>query len=282
MLHIADRNLVFLHIPKNAGQAVRNAILDVADPDYAPIAKDLAVEAITIPALADQVLDIPGLGALQIEHLDLRSFREHFPSCFDVIGKAKSFVMIRQPRDRFISALMQRLGEHKDIKSLRIDDPIVLQEARHVCDWLEQGDPSRNTEYVHFCRQVNYTDLDGVRIINALFPLDRIGSAATWIERETGLKIDVKRDHVRREPKKWARRIQPAARFIGRRIIPLPIKRAIYPLWKGSAVFSDAAGRYDSLSLGATIEGFIADYYADDARLYREACAFCDEQDKAR
>lgn len=282
MLYIADHNLVFLHIPKNAGQAMRSAIFAAATPNYAPVAQDLKLDEAKIPALMDQFIPIPNLGNFQIEHLDLELLRDHFPACFEVIRNANSFVLVRPPRARFISALMQRLGEHMDIKGLRIDDPRVRQEAENVCALLAKESRERDSEYIHFYRQTNYTDLDGQRVVSALFPMDRIASAEQWIKSQTGLALEVKRDHVRREPKKWSQAIQPLARFAGRRLIPQPLKRAIYPYWKNSAAFSDAAGRYDSVTFGDAIESFIADYYASDARLYKEACAFCDTMDKAK
>jgi hypothetical protein len=128
-------------------------------------------------------------------------------------------------------------------------------------------------EFVHFTRQIDYAEVDGQRIVTAVFPLDRTAAAAAWIARETGLAIDITHDHRRREPKSWARAVQPAARFVGRKLIPHPLKVAIYPYWMNSRAFADASLRYDTIDLGPDIESFIAKYYAADRALHAEASA---------
>ncbi|MEP5171327.1 MAG: hypothetical protein ABJQ42_00050, partial [Erythrobacter sp.] len=87
----------------------------------------------------------------------------------------------------------------------------------------------------------------------------------------TGLVLDITHDHARRQPKPWARAIQPVARFAGRNLMPRGLKRAMHPLWMKSGVFSDAAKGYDAVELGADVEAFIKEYYAADAALHASA-----------
>ena len=271
MLYSEQANLVFIHVPKNAGKSIRNAFGRSAGMSWSFLASDLGVSESRAAQLMDEEVDVPGLGIVKPAHLPLPIVEARFPATWATIRSARSFVLVRPPRDRFFSALMQRLGEFAGIQGVRADDPLVCREAARVCEWLEGRGVFCDVEYIHFSRQTDYADLRGERVVSAIFPLDRIAGAAQWIEAETGLKLDVAHDHARREPRRWVGAIQPAARFIGRRVMPSAMKKALYPLWMNSGVFSDAASRYDTIDLGEDVERFIADYYAADARLYEEA-----------
>lgn len=274
MLYSEQANLVFLHVPKNAGKSIRHAFANSTDLSWSFLASDLDASEACAEQLMDGEVEVAGLGRVKPAHLPLSVIESRFPAMWATIRGAKSFILVRPPRDRFFSALMQRLGEFGDAGAIRLDDPLVRQEAARVCQWLEGRGPFSTVEYIHFSRQIDYAELCGERVVSAVFPVERVDLAARWIEAQTGLHVDVTHDHARREPRKWVGAIQPAARFIGRRLMPGVMKQAIYPLWMNSGVFSDAASRYRSIDLSGEIERFIADYYACDARLYEEAaCA---------
>lgn len=274
MLYSDQANLVFLHVPKNAGKSIRHAFARGGGLSWSYLASDLGVDEARAEQLMDEEVEVSGLGPVKPAHLPLPVIASHFPATWAVIRAAKSFILVRPPRDRFFSALMQRLGEFGGVGTIRADDPAVRREAERVCRWLNGRGAFSTVEYIHFSRQSDYADLGGERVVSAIFPLERIDLAARWIEAETGVRLDIAHDHARREPRRWAGAVQPAARFIGRRLMPAAVKKAIYPLWMNSGVFADAASRYQAIDLGAEVEGFIADYYACDARLYEEAaCA---------
>ncbi len=272
MFYIPSRNLAFLHIPKNAGKAVKKALMAAADISYASFARDLDINE----EQAEQMLEIgvhfPDIGRVQPEHMTLQYLESHFPESWEVFCRSRSFVLARAPRDRFFSALIQRLREYRGAVAIRVDDPIVIEEAKIVCDFLDGRSQFADREFIHFGRQRDFVDLRGERMVSAVFPVERTDLAVQWIKQETGLVIDIDQDHVRREPKVWARSLQPAARVVGRRLMPSFLKKALYSTWTKSAMFADASGRYQSTTLGDDVERFIAEYYADDATLYEEAC----------
>lgn len=272
MLFNAEANLAFIHIPKNAGQSVRNAMMSAGRLSFEPIARDLEVSEDRAEHLMEAGLELwAGSGKVQPEHVPLSFLRAHFPHTWDTLCQARSFVMVRPPRDRFFSALLQRLREHRGMAALRADDAVVAQEARFICDWLGRRDAFCDMEFIHFSRQTDYVDLDGARIVNAIFPVDRMDAVANWVAAGTGIALNVTHDHARREPRRWAGPLQPAARFVGRKLLPQSLKKAIYPLWMNSAAFSNASSRYQTIRLDDEVEAFIADYYARDTALHEEA-----------
>lgn len=80
-------NLAFIHVSKNGGQerAHRNATGGHAF--------------------------LRGPGKVKPEHLPLAFVRSHFPASWETLRGAHSFMLTREPRARFFSALLQRLRD---------------------------------------------------------------------------------------------------------------------------------------------------------------------------
>lgn len=283
MLLYDGGKLAFLHVPKNGGKSIRAALEARFPVELGPTAADLGMTTDELAAglAGGDGIAHPALGQVKLEHLPLTFWHEYFPQTFAAFAKSRSLVLLRDPRDRFFSAILQRLGEYQDMKTLRADDPVVTEEAMRVCDWLDGRGAFSDMEYIHFTRQSDYVELDGARHVTALFPLDRTDAAEAWIAEGAGEAIEVTHDHARREPKAWAKPIQPVVRFVGRNLIPGPIKRAIYPLWRASGAFEDASKRYKAIELDPKVESFIDQYYARDGELLEEARAAMKQSEAA-
>ncbi|WP_143535000.1 hypothetical protein [Roseivivax jejudonensis] len=273
MKYLHRRKLFFLHVPKCAGMSLRSALTIPGETDFGPLADDLGLS----PEEAERVtergngFDHPVLGRIHPAHLPLAAIRSELPRTWRALSEARPFAVVRAPRDRFVSALMQRLKEFRDAGAISADDPLVRREASAVCDWLSARDRFTDIEFVHFTRQVDYVDTpDGTRLCT-VFPVEDMRALVDWIEAESGLTIEVAHTHSRRQPTRWSKSLQPAARFVGRRLLPRPVKAALHPLWMNSAAFTDAAQSYRDVDFGPDVEAFIADYYAADARLHSEA-----------
>lgn len=273
MKYLPDRQLFFVHIPKCAGMSVRRALSIEGETSFAPIARDLGLDEAEAARVTERGhgFDHPRLGPIHPAHLPLAFLAREMPETWAALRAARGFGLTRAPRDRFLSALMQRLKEFKDAGAIRADDPLVRDEAARVCDWLDGRGPFPDIEYIHFARQVDFVETGGSRVVEHLFPVSRTEALARWIAAVSGLGIEVAHDHFRRQPKPWARAIQPAARFAGRRLMPVALKRALHPLWMGSGLFDTAAKGYAAVDLGADVEAFVAGYYAADAALHAEA-----------
>lgn len=255
--------------------SVRAALSRDGESSFAPMAADLGVSEEEAERVTERGrgFEHPTLGLVHPAHLPLAALRDSMPDTWTALCAASSFALTRAPRDRFISALMQRMGEFKDSGAIRADDTRVRDEAQRVCDWLSQRDTFTEIEYIHFARQTDYVMLDGERIISQIFPVNRTDALTKWIASESGLEVDIAHTHARRQPKPWARALQPAARFAGRKLMPRAVKRRLHPIWMASGIFSNASKGYSAIDFGPEIEGFIAEYYAADADLHREAQA---------
>lgn len=273
MRFIEKENLFFLHIPKCAGLGVGKALAPFSHYPYAEMAGDLGIDLDR--TAIDRLLDGAGyphpvLGRIHPAHIPLAMLEAHFPQTWTLFSRATSFALIRDPRTRFISALMQRLIEHKRIAALHVEDGILQEEAAHVCGWLDGRRLFADLEYVHFTRQIDYTHLEDVRRVARIFPLERTGAMVAWLASH-GIAVELKMHHARRQPQKWFKGVQPVVRFLARNGLPGPVRRAIYPLWMKSGFFDTASAHYDKRAFSPDIEAFIARYYADDAALHRQA-----------
>ncbi|SDG96921.1 hypothetical protein [Alloyangia pacifica] len=278
MRFLPESNFLFVHIPKNGGQSVRNAMSHAGELSFAPLAEDLGISEDEAARTSESGYEHPVLGPIHPAHLPLWVMRDHFPACWKVLQASQSLALTRAPRERFISALMQRLREFGGAGAIRAEDDLVIHEATRVKEWLSEHPRVLGLEYIHFTPQVDFVNVDGVRQIDAIFPMSQMASAASWIEAHVGLHLSIGHDHARRQPKPWARALQPAARFAGRKLMPHAVKRRLHPLWMASGVFSNASKGYSAIDFGPEIEGFIAEYYAADADLHREAQANAAEQ----
>lgn len=284
MKYLPRRNLFFVHIPKCAGMSVRAALTIEGEPSFGPIAEDLGLDEEEAERVTERGngFDHPRLGLIHPAHLPLASVKAQMPRTWEALLAARSFGLTRDPRRRFISALLQRLKEFKDAGAIRADDPIVREEAERVCSWLDGRDIFTDIAYAHFIRQSDFGDVDGKRILTALFPIERTDALSRWVEETSGLQIEIERSHLRRQPKRWARGVQPVVRMVGRHMMPVAVKRMLHPLWVGSGVFANAANIYEKVDLGTDVEAFIDRYYAVDRDLHDEAHAFANQWAPAR
>jgi len=274
MLICKRANIAFVQIPKNGSKSVRQALLTSFGLDHGPVARDRnwTVEEFEAAYARDAVDYIPGVEN-NLDHLTLAVYRELLPQAYAAFRAAHSFALIREPRERFLSALLQRLGQFQELNGLRVDDPVVGTEARHVCEWLDGRGIFNDRTYIHFARQVDYVDLEGERLVDMIFPIERTDAAEAWIEGLTGERIAIAHEHARREPKKLGKVLYPSLRRIGRSVIPPKMRDAVHPIWRNSPLFDNAAKRYAKIDLSPAVEQFIQHYYAADFALYREARA---------
>ena len=257
----------FVHIPKCAGRSVIKAVTPVSRYPYDEMASDIGigVEKAREEFVATGYRHAE-LGPIDPFHLPLPILEKHFPRTFSLIDGTASFAVVREPRARFVSALMQRMREHLGYASLRLEDPAVQSEALAVCEWLDGREAFADVQYVHFTRQIDYVDIDGQRVVDRIFAIDDMAGVEAWL-RERGADASVEFGFERRQPKSWFKTFHPATRLAAK-ALPRPVRAALYPLWIKSGLFAPAAGQYEVLRFTDDVERFIERYYRADRELH--------------
>jgi hypothetical protein len=141
---ISAHQLVFVHVPKCAGKSICDLLPLDEDRFEVMLRQDLeGADAKPIADMDPACMTHGALGRIHTKHLPLAVLRAHFPTLWHSLEQSRSFAMLRDPRDRFISAVFQRLREMKGRGATELDDAAVVQEAESTCEWLDQRDQQR-------------------------------------------------------------------------------------------------------------------------------------------
>lgn len=213
----------------------------------------------------------PELGVVKLDHLPLRYMREYFPRVWDLLRTSTSFAIIRHPRDRFISAVAQRLREFQGVGQADLTDDVIRDEAHKACDFLAGTPDFCVADHIHMARQSDFIAIDGVRYVEKLFRIDRLNDLKAWLSENCEVVFE--------EPAPQNQNVQlrGALQVAASRVKPFyqktvsPKRRdQIRSLFKRSPLVRPAAAGYRGLALGDDVENFIAQYYRDDFVLFAE------------
>jgi Sulfotransferase family len=253
-----EHRFAFIHIPKCAGTSVRKALRPIDE---------------TVGQF-DHIADHPAMGRINYGHLTLRDLAAYFPHEYAKILSFRSVAILRDPVDRFFSALFQRLREFKGYGQSQITSSVVSNEAEMLARTLVSTSRRLPLEYVHFNRQSDYVFNNGQQIVGRTFALDRIDEASDYIEACTGVRLAADA----RENRTAALKI-PALRPVVRALhkpyaalVPYALRNRVRSELTRAGIFGDLDMR-DLVKIGSPLDAFLRDYYRDDFELFAKAVA---------
>lgn len=173
MIICDTHEFAFVHIPKCAGTTVR---------------RDLRPIDTTGCAFFD-IADHPAMGRVHLAHLTLADIAAHYPDAFEKVGRYRSMAIVRNPVERFESAIQQRLREFKRVPQSSISGPIIAAETADVIAYLDRAPARLDLEHVHFTRQSEFIEFDGARFVDEIFSLDDMAAVARHVTKLTGVMI---------------------------------------------------------------------------------------------
>lgn len=161
---VSHRNrFAFIHIPKCAGTALRAPLEPLQEePEFSQ----------------GGAQDHPGLGRVDIAHVPLATLADHWPNLFETLRAYRLFAVLRDPVERFGSAM----GQHAQMYR---DQPIERMEKGELRallgDIIERLDGARTgmlpAELIHFQPQVDYVEWDGQSLVDNLYDVSHAGRA---------------------------------------------------------------------------------------------------------
>lgn len=251
--------MIFVHVPKCAGTAIRRALAPLDETGGA----------------FDERVDLhPELGRIDYTHIPLHLLRVAAPEQFEKLALYASFAVCRDPRSRFPSACAQRIKVTRRTHIAALDDDALEQEIHAAIAYLSERDHVTDPDWIHFARQVDFLDLDGARLIRTVIPVERLDALRSEVARQVGAAIgDFGAANVRmtfRHPALRAPLTLASAAAKG--LLPSrmseTLRRHARALWLRPAG-ADAPSVFGSRS----VRRFVEDYYADDARAHHDALA---------
>jgi hypothetical protein len=230
-------------------------------------------------AFTDRIAIHPNLGQLDYVHIPLFTLRQYFPLEFAAVQNYWSFAVMRDPFTRFASSISQRLKKYSDqpIQKRSLDE--VRSIIHEIIDFLCRQPRSGHRlppEYIHFQKQVDYIELEGVRILDSIYTVNEIDHLRSDIAQNAGKNPGglVTEEAVSRANRtvvfrnELLRRVIEIARPVTDPlglVLPTSVKQVIR-----DRVYVPRDQRMKGLFEDDDVRAFIRDYYAEDIALYRQ------------
>jgi hypothetical protein len=240
--------LAFVHIPKCAGVSIKEPLRAVD----------------STGGYFSRIGDHPEMGRIHFAHIVLRDMAEHFPDEWAKLLSYQSFAVVRDPAERFVSAMFQRLREFKGYAQSAITPETIEQESAEVIRYLETCPERLNLEHVHFNRQTAYLNFDGRQVVQNLFAIEDMPAIVAFISRATGIEVEEERKNRSTEF-----RFRSMTRLLRRpyaALVPYAARNRLRSRMINAGLYADAK-RPAMLRPDGRAEGFIRSYYAEDFAL---------------
>jgi len=174
MIICPTQKFVFIHIPKCAGTSIRSQIVK-CDPDHVSMGR---------------VGKHPVLGKIDFGHVPLTVLREHFPDEYAAVKKYPSYAVVRDPLDRFGSALRQVLWAFEKRAMTLIPKEEVREKTLRMLDKIAANIDAPIYRHIFFARQDSFIFDGSDRLADTLIPLKLVLDFIGHLSRKTGADME--------------------------------------------------------------------------------------------
>jgi len=249
-----DHRFIFVHIPKCAGTSIKRELksIDTTGGRFFPIGEH------------------PQLGTIHLAHITLADLEIHFPESFAKLQDYRSFAIVRDPMDRFFSAIFQRLREFGGQGQSAITAEMIDQEARKIIRYLERAPERLDLEHVHFNRQSDFVELRGWRIVQELFAVEQMAEVRRHIHAVTGIEIGAERRNRTTEMSLSA--LKPLQRMLRgpySKLFSAEFRADVRDKMTRAGFYKDIP-KQQFVRPDSAVAAFVRDYYRRDFELHQE------------
>ena len=254
MLISKEHDFGFVHVPKCAGSTIRQQLRHLDD----------------LGGRFYHTMTLPDLGMINGNHVLLEVLESHFPEVLEALRAVTSYAIIREPAERFRSAVAQYLRSHVAEPS-ELSKSQLLEATTGIVADLRVDVAQRKIANTVFYRQADYIYLHGEKVVDHVYPMEDIAGLMHHLSAVHGLALQ--HDTV------WNPTVTyripgssgPLKRLKGaaRRVLPTRGYAALRDLGVRTFTSRGVPRLEEVLSGSALVEEFVAEHYADDLALYQ-------------
>jgi hypothetical protein len=248
-------NFGFVHIPKCAGSTIRHQLRDIDDLQGAFFGNKT----------------LPDGRIINGNHVPLFMLEEHYPEALHALQEVTSYAIIREPMDRFLSAMAQYLRRHVR-EAGEMSKAEILAEAHKVIASVSDPSGPRATEHTIFYPQAEFVVLNGTQVVSNIIAVEHINHL--FDRMETQHDLTVIRDKVwnptvtyripgtsgpLKQIKNVARKYLPMKAYVSLREMAV------------TAFTTKGVPKLQEVLLGSPdVQHFVESFYSDAAALYQD------------
>jgi len=169
---LEKQKLFFVHIPKTGGTSVRQKLTAISGQE---------------DIYGGKVRQFDGIGSVNIGHATLRTLCDHMPNLFEKLKCYDSFAAVRNPMNRFRSAMYYRLSRFRNIDVVAGQPFSMCDECAKVIEALDRHEGQLPRPFMHFQRQIDFVQMDGLQLVKHLYTLETLDA----LMREMGRRMGV-------------------------------------------------------------------------------------------
>ena len=252
-----EQKFAFIHIPKNAGSNIRNQIKSFD----------------SYNGRFSSICDHPVLGSVHLAHLTIDQIRNVFPEVYDKLCMYMSIAIVRDPSERFFSALNQHLREFHGMRQSEINDRILVDLAFELLEKLKEIDSRRVVEFCHFTRQVEFVQDDNGFRAKRIFPFEEMQSAMAFVLEH--FQMEVQADENAREYNATIQARSPLVRMGVQAlrpvaaVFPTKFQDAVRRMFLATGLYSQGNASTASRALAnEELKALLYERYSEDFKLY--------------
>lgn len=250
-----SHRIAFIHIPKCAGSAVRQQIKHLDS--YSGRFEGIKLH--------------PVLGRLDYTHIPLDILQEYWPDVYQKICEYHSIAIMRDPFERFGSALRQTLHFHQRRHLSEMTHDEVRTVALGTIEALERKDNALNPTLIHFLPQVRYVFNGSKKIVSHVYDIRNLNDFYKDVTRFVGHEFNATLRANRNLSFRHNSLIRPAyainefLRKHAPKRVHDSMKQALIPL----LTHNQSAAMRVGLNDDPDVQAFVRYHYAEDITLYR-------------
>jgi hypothetical protein len=215
----------------------------------------------------------PELGRIDLAHVRLDVLARHFPDEYAALAAPGMdvFGVVRDPLDRFGSALRQLLWQYEERPMTLIPAAELRETTLRMLGDIAAEIDAPSHKFIFFARQRDYVFAGDTQVTRNLVPMDMVAALIGYFSRRTDTPMDEGRrsnQNVELRVKGGLGQVAYKANAALRRALPAGlhgrVKRAGLALLATKKTAAEASGLLDL----PEIRAFVAEHYAADARLH--------------